>query len=278
MKKILCLFLALTLLLSLAACGKCDHNWTKATCETARTCTKCGEIDGKIAGHKWIDATCETARTCAACGKTDGTPLAHDWVDATYDAPKTCTLCGATEGESLSQALADELVGTWVAYAYMDRAAAAPEGFSNENGLPIAFIFHDDGTYEQVPYEKEFDDALTSLKADLCDYLVAQAYETAAKEGYSQKQADEAFYKDSGMTIREYAEAEVDKMGLDSLSSTKTSGTYTVRGNELTLDNRSTPLTLTIALEDDTLQILGCNDDGWARLFGDYPIELQRKD
>ena len=67
-------------------------------------------------------------------------------------------------------------------------------------------------------------------------------------------------------------------MGLDSLSSTKTSGTYTVRGNELTLDNRSTPLTLTIALEDDTLQILGCNDDGWAKLFGDYPIELQRKD
>lgn len=278
MKKILCLILALTLLLSLAACGKCDHSWAKATCETARTCTKCGEIDGKIAGHKWIDATCEAARTCAACGKTDGTPLAHDWVDATYDAPKTCTLCGATEGESLSQALADELVGTWVAYAYMDRAAAAPEGFSNENGLPIAFIFHDDGTYEQVPYEKEFDDALTSLKADLCDYLVAQAYETAAKEGYSQKQADEAFYKDSGMTIREYAEAEVDKMGLDSLSSTKTSGTYTVRGDGLTLDNRSTPLTLTIALEDDTLQILGCNDDGWARLFGDYPIELQRKD
>lgn len=278
MKKILCLFLALTLLLSLSACGKCDHNWTKATCETARTCTKCGEIDGKIAGHKWIDATCETARTCAACGKTDGTPLAHDWVDATYDAPKTCTLCGATEGESLSQALADELVGTWVAYAYMDRAAAAPEGFSNENGLPIAFIFHDDGTYEQVPYEKEFDDALTSLKADLCDYLVAQAYETAAKEGYSQKQADDAFFKDSGMTIREYAEAEVDKMGFDSLSSTKTSGTYTVRGDGLTLDNRSTPLTLTIALEDDTLQILGCNDDGWARLFGDYPIELQRKD
>lgn len=278
MKKILCLFLALTLLLSLSACGKCDHNWTKATCETAKTCTKCGEIDGKIAGHKWIDATCETAKTCAACGKTDGTPLAHVWTDATYEAPKTCTLCGATEGESLSQALADELVGTWVAYAYMDRAAAAPEGFSNENGLPIAFIFHDDGTYEQVPYEKEFDDALTSLKADLCDYLVAQAYETAAKEGYSQKQADDAFYKDSGMTIREYAEAEVEKMGLDSLSSTKTSGTYTVRGNELTLDNRSTPLTLTIALEDDTLQILGCNDDGWAKLFGDYPIELQRKD
>ncbi len=275
MKKILCLFLALALLLSLAACGKCDHDWEKATCNAPKTCVKCGETDGKIAGHKWMDATCDVPKTCADCGKTDGTPLAHIWTDATYEAPKTCTLCGATEGESLSQTLAKELVGTWVIDVYMDQFV---EGFTSNAGLPIAFTFSADGTYVQVPYEKEFSDALALLEADLCEYLVTQTYEAAAQEGYSKEQADKAFQKECGMTIREYAQTQVDEMGLDTFASAKVGGSYTVTGNQLTLDGRSTPLTLTVSLSGDTLQILDCNNESWIEVFGEYPVELQRKD
>lgn len=275
MKKILSLLLVLTLLLSLAACGKCDHDWANATCDIPETCAKCGQMRGEAPGHRWKEATCELPRTCSVCAKTDGTPLAHNWADATESAPKTCTRCGATEGESLSQTFAGDLVGTWVIDVYMDQFV---EGFSSDVGLPIAFTFYADGTYVQVPYEKTFSDALALLEADLCDYLVAQAYEAAAEEGYTQKQADEAFYKECGMTLRAYAEAEVEKMGLESLGSSKTTGSYTVSGDRLTLDGRSTPLTLTVSVSENILQILRCDDENWIKLFGDYPIELQRKD
>ena len=247
MKKILSLILALAILLSLAACGKCDHDWEKATCDSPKTCVKCGQMEGEAPGHRWTEAT--------------------------YESPKTCLRCGITEGTPLIPTLADELVGTWVIDVYMDQFV---DGFSSDAGLPIAFTFNADGTYVQVPHEKEFEDALALLKADLCDYLIAQAYDAAAKEGYTQKQADEAFYDECGMTLRAYAEAEVEKMGLETLSSSKTTGAYTLSGDQLTLEGRNTPLTLTVSVSEDTLQILDCSNQSWIELFGDYPVRLQR--
>lgn len=275
MKKILSLILVMTLVVCLAACGKCDHDWEKATCDAPKTCAKCGQMEGEARGHRWADATCEAAKTCSVCGKADGTALGHNWADATEAAPKTCLRCGATEGEPLTQSLAGELVGTWVIDVYMDQFV---EGFSSDAGLPIAFTFYADGTYVQVPYEKTFADSLALLKSDLCDYLITQAYEAAAKEGYSQKQADEAFYNQCGMTLREYAEAEVEKMGLDTMANSKTTGTYTVSGDRLTLEGRETPLTLTVSVSESTLQILSCDDESWIQVFGEYPVQLQRQD
>lgn len=52
-----------------------------------------GECD-----HDWWEATCETPRTCVKCGKTDGSPLGHDWEPATYSSPQTCRRCGLAEG------------------------------------------------------------------------------------------------------------------------------------------------------------------------------------
>ena len=58
----------------------------------------------EVNGHTWVDATCETAKTCSVCGETEGDALGHSWADANYQAPKTCSVCGTTEGEALTAA------------------------------------------------------------------------------------------------------------------------------------------------------------------------------
>ena len=53
--------------------------------------------------HTWVDATCDTPKTCSVCGKIEGEALGHTWVDATTEAPKTCSVCGKTEGDKLPE-------------------------------------------------------------------------------------------------------------------------------------------------------------------------------
>ena len=101
MKKLFTLSLIAVILLSLlTGCG-CSHQWTEASCTAARTCSKCGEIEGEALGHNWTEATCAAAKTCTRCGETEGSMLMHSWTDASCAAPQTCTACGATEGEVL---------------------------------------------------------------------------------------------------------------------------------------------------------------------------------
>ena len=83
-------------------CGTiCTHNWNNATCETPKTCERCGKTEGEALGHSWKEATCEAPKTCERCGKTEGEALGHSWKEATCEAPKTCERCGKTEGEAL---------------------------------------------------------------------------------------------------------------------------------------------------------------------------------
>lgn len=111
MKKMLALLLALTLCLTLWACGapQEDNN----TQDNAALNTDNGEMnfsennsadeeekaDAVEPTHSWKDADCSNPKTCANCGKTEGEALGHSWSDATCAAPKTCSVCGATEGE-----------------------------------------------------------------------------------------------------------------------------------------------------------------------------------
>ena len=81
----------------------CNHEFIEATCETPKTCTKCGETEGVALGHNWVDATCEKAKHCTRCEKTEGVALGHNWVDATYEEAKHCTRCEKTEGEPLKR-------------------------------------------------------------------------------------------------------------------------------------------------------------------------------
>ena len=100
-KRITLILLAVLCIVMLAACGECEHDWEKATCEEPKTCSECGETKGKAKGHEWVDATCEEPKTCSECGETEGEALEHDWQDATCEEPKTCAACGLTEGEAL---------------------------------------------------------------------------------------------------------------------------------------------------------------------------------
>ena len=106
------------LLLSILCCllvfsgCQCEHEWTYATCLTAKTCARCGETEGEPLGHSWTDATCTAPKTCAACGVTEGTVLEHSWTDATCEDPKTCTACGGTEGEALGHSFGQWDFGT----------------------------------------------------------------------------------------------------------------------------------------------------------------------
>ena len=80
---------------------KCTHNWKEATCETAKTCERCGKTEGEALGHSWKEATCETAKTCKRCGKVEGKAKGHTEVIDKKVEP-TCTQSGLTEGKHCS--------------------------------------------------------------------------------------------------------------------------------------------------------------------------------
>lgn len=52
--------------------------------------------DGATVGHvhQWKDADCETAKTCTDCGETEGEALGHDALEANYQDPSLCSRCG----------------------------------------------------------------------------------------------------------------------------------------------------------------------------------------
>lgn len=56
----------------------CSHNWTAATCQAPKTCTKCGATEGGLAAHTEV-AVPGKAATCNATGLTEG---------------KKCSVCG----------------------------------------------------------------------------------------------------------------------------------------------------------------------------------------
>lgn len=78
-----------------------SHNWTVATCTTAKNCSVCGKTEGNPINHNWAPATCTTAKKCRICWETEGVALGHNWASATCQKPKTCKNCGATTGTTL---------------------------------------------------------------------------------------------------------------------------------------------------------------------------------
>ena len=98
--KNICLMLAVILLLSMSACRSNEPAPIETTIPPATVPVSECEVNG----HTWGEASCETARTCFVCGEVDGEALGHSWVDANYQFPKTCSLCCATEGEILTAA------------------------------------------------------------------------------------------------------------------------------------------------------------------------------
>ncbi len=96
------LFFVLLIFIILTKTCLVYHDWKEATCESPKTCGRCGETEGEPLGHDWVDADCESPKTCIRCKKTEGNPLGHQWVDATCKDPKTCSRCKKTEGTVLT--------------------------------------------------------------------------------------------------------------------------------------------------------------------------------
>ena len=76
------------------------HSFSAASCTTAKTCSRCGHVEGQAVGHSYKPATCTTPKTCTACGHTEGSAAGHSFKNATCTAAKTCSVCGATDGQA----------------------------------------------------------------------------------------------------------------------------------------------------------------------------------
>lgn len=134
-------------------CGETEgsalgHDWNSATCKAPRTCARCGETDGVKKDHQWQAATCESPRKCASCGQTDGTALDHAWERATYDNPRTCSRCGETTGRAVPS---DELKRIKdIYYEYHNARKENPQDFPKEDVAPGIDFFYDE--YGELRY------------------------------------------------------------------------------------------------------------------------------
>ena len=116
MKKVILLILVSILLLcAFTSCAKikgifnkkekeCEHEWTEATCQAAKTCTLCGVTEGQPTAHKTTAPTCTEPEKCSVCGFVSEfwkPALDHDWVEASClkGTPKTCRRCKLVEGD-----------------------------------------------------------------------------------------------------------------------------------------------------------------------------------
>lgn len=55
-KKLLHLIGTFTVCFMLTGCGH-EHTWSEATCTEPKTCSECGETEGKALGHCFLSTT-----------------------------------------------------------------------------------------------------------------------------------------------------------------------------------------------------------------------------
>ncbi len=79
-----------------------NHIWNEADCETAKTCSTCGKVDGEPLGHATSGpATCEDDEYCTRCDTVIIEKLGHNTVVLPATDP-TCEEVGYTEGSKCS--------------------------------------------------------------------------------------------------------------------------------------------------------------------------------
>ena len=126
MKKLSALILALTLCLSLCACGNNEapqsttepettvssesvdstlnseaEATTEASAVTTQQQTEKPTQGTTVHTHNWSRADCQTPKTCRTCGATEGGTGDHSFAKATCTNPAKCTVCGQTSGDAL---------------------------------------------------------------------------------------------------------------------------------------------------------------------------------
>ena len=234
-RKLFVLTMVLCCLLVFSGC--CFHSeWYAATCETPKTCVKCGETEGEALGHTWVDADCTTPKTCSVCHLPEGEALGHSWVDATTETPKTCTTCSATEGERIitderfTTASTIDLQGKWVANLPISSEMFGIEGFEGSLDLQISLDLGNDGTMKMgytTLNDEEFSAAMTK-------YLVDTLYAELAAAGLNQEAADAAMVDAYGMNVQEYAASAMAELDFSAIfEAMNITGVYYVEGGLL---------------------------------------------
>lgn len=89
------IFFLVCIVLIVCSFSGCEHEhvWEDASCFSPKTCIKCGETEGVVAGHRWASATCSAPKKCIQCGKTEGDPLGHSWSKGSATTPQICEIC-----------------------------------------------------------------------------------------------------------------------------------------------------------------------------------------
>ncbi len=90
-------------------CSQCNqmipstslHSFAPATCTEAKTCTKCGLIDGDALGHAVNTSNTCANLLCSRCKTLVPGEMAHEYADATCTQPKTCIHCSSVDGMAL---------------------------------------------------------------------------------------------------------------------------------------------------------------------------------
>ena len=159
--------------------------------------------------HKeWSDPTCETPKTCIKCGETEGQPLGHIWQPRNTEVPETCSRCAATRGERIitdprfTTAATEEFYGTWEGTTKISGKLVSEELASITMPAEITVTLHNDSAMEIFikgtdvkPFEKALREYLrTQLEAEaagLTQFTFAEymaiVYETTA-EAYVDEQ------------------------------------------------------------------------------------------
>ena len=262
-KRILLFALAISLLLVLAACGECQHDWKDATCEDPEECALCGETrdeaeghdwkdatctkpktcsecdatEGEAAGHTWADATCQAPKTCTVCNVTEGEKTEHTWVDATTEAPKTCSACNATEGERLitdprfTTASTKGLYGTWTCDAVMTGEMMGLSDFPGQHACTVYYEFTNIG----ICYSRwELKDEAAFKESMKAFYRVTLVSELKTTYGWNDAQIESFMQTYYGMSLDQYVAAEVNAMDVGELmAESNLEGVYYVEGNNI---------------------------------------------
>ena len=159
------------------------------------------------------------------------------------------------------------LVGTWEGKADISEVMAAAMTQVLGEGVeftPDAVYLHatitmnKDGTYSLEFDEDETTQSVLAMIDGMQDTLVEAVYQALEAQGVTREQADIAIMENSGLSIAEYVESEIESMkdSLDlDLASSNASGKYETKDGSLTLRSEEGDEILQYTLKGDSLTL-----------------------
>ena len=126
-----------------------SHSWGDADCESAKTCSVCGQTEGTALGHTWVDPDCENDGYCSVCGAAGEAALGHiEGEPMVYVLSEpTCTGTGLKQTLVWCTACNTELVNVIEETAALGHTEAEAV---EENRVDA--ICTEDGSYDMVVY------------------------------------------------------------------------------------------------------------------------------